>query len=239
MAKKTIPSNDLEDQFPSNSRFKKAEENLPVRNDREDLPNDEIVDNQENIKDPIAKAKIKKKRKKRKNTVFSFIYREGKEILLYLWEDVLIPGIKETVQSGLENGIEMMFNGPDEDYRGSRTRRRSGEPRIISYNDYFQSDSRKSRRMRPTRERRRTSKLDGISFEFIHEARQVLNHLKNIQEEYGCVSVSDYLEASGLTENIEAVDSVRGWDESIQRASISRTRDNDFIINLPRTISIS
>ena len=86
---------------------------------------------------------------------------------------------------------------------------------------------------------KRTNRLDGISFEFAPEAREVLNKLINLQEEYGAVSISDYLEEAGLHENIEPIDTVKGWRENIRRAKVKRTKDNDYVIEFPRAENIS
>lgn len=221
--------------FPPNS----IREKVPIRNNGgsslsiESEDEEEIQEVEEQIKKPRGRIK-----KRKRNTLFSFLFREGKEIVVYVWEEVFIPGIKEMFQTSLENGIDMIFNGPDEYEDRHGRRRRSGGPRIISYNDYFQDNSR-SRKSRRTPRPRKMSRIDGISFEFAAEARQVLSSLIDLQREYGSVSVSDYLEASGMSEAVQTMDTVRGWGEEIRRAKILKTKDNDYVIDLPKERNIS
>jgi hypothetical protein len=229
MAKRSTP------QYPSNS----LGVNIPVRNGRDTPEEEELIETEELEKEDLPERRPKARlKKKKRNTLFSFLFREGKDIVIYIWSEVFLPGVKEMIQSGLENGIDMAFNGTD-DYSGyGGKRNRSGGPRVISYNDYFNGSSRSKRNKRRTRPKR-ANRLDGITFEFPGEARQVLNTMIEAQDEYGVVSISDFLEAAGLHETIEPTDTVRGWGENISRAKIRKTNDNDFVIDFPRPENIS
>ena len=144
-----------------------------------------------------------------------------KEYMIY---DRIIPGVKEMLVSG----FEMVLFGD--------TRRRSRydtKASYVSYNKMY--GVRDSRRVRDTREDRRSTTLDleEYIFETKGEAIEVLDTLTELIDVYGQASVTDFYDAIGVTGNF--TDCNYGWTE-LGDAHIRRVRGGGYALDMPRPI---
>lgn len=144
-------------------------------------------------------------------------------------DDVIMPGIKgffsDTINSIIEAVCEIALNTKDIMIWGEKQSRKN---RKKSYSSIY--DQKRSGRKREERER---SALDyeDITFKSKIDAKDVLDQLKGLCEEYDCASVSDFYQSVGMDHTF--ADEKYGWT-NLNSAYISRDRDGRYILNLPK-----
>lgn len=138
------------------------------------------------------------------------------EVGTYVFWDVLIPAVKDTLQDIVTKGIEMLLFGTDDrSYRRTRdnTRRRSGP--IVQYGSHYSSTDRYERtaprRTEPLRSPGYNDRLSRVTFKYEKDARQVIEFLDELIQVYGSVSIADFYEAAGLASEIAYTDNSWGW----------------------------
>jgi hypothetical protein len=75
-------------------------------------------------------------------------------------------------------------------------------------------------------------RLDAISFVDGGEASDILLNLEAFIDQYGCVSVADFLELADLSEYIQYTDNGWGWYD-LSRAVVRTTRHGKYEIVFP------
>lgn len=139
----------------------------------------------------------------------------------YIFFDVLIPAVKDTISNVISNGVEMLLFGEPK----STGKRRDGA--YTSYSNYYSNKN----------ERRSIPKSTGshnfrdIILETRGEAEEVLSNLVDIVYDYGSASVSDLYDLVGITGNF--TDNKYGWTD-LSGCRVNRARGGGFIIDLPR-----
>ena len=149
-----------------------------------------------------------------------FVAEDASNVVDYIWMDVLIPTIKNTISDIITNGVDMMLWGA---VKGNK-RRPSNT--YVSYRDYSSRDRRDDR----TATRRSGYSFDDIVIPSRQEADEVLEKMDEIIDRYDIVSVSDYYDLVGETGNY--TDNKYGWS-SLRTAEVVRVRDG-YIIKLPK-----
>lgn len=169
----------------------------------------------------VVKGKVRRK-KKSSMTKFAdvFVAEDASNVVDYIWMDVLIPTIKNTISDIITNGVDMMLWGA---VKGNK-RRPSNT--YVSYRDYSSRDRRDDR----TATRRSGYSFDDIVIPSHQEADEVLEKMDEIIDRYDIVSVSDYYDLVGETGNY--TDNKYGWS-SLRTAEVVRVRDG-YIIKLPK-----
>lgn len=169
----------------------------------------------------VVKGKVRRK-KKSSMTKFAdvFVAEDASNVVDYIWMDVLIPTIKNTISDIITNGVDMMLWGA---VKGNK--RRSSNT-YVSYRDYSSRDRRDDR----TVTRRSRYSFDDIVIPSRQEADEVLEKMDEIIDRYDIVSVSDYYDLVGETGNY--TDNKYGWS-SLRTAEVVRVRDG-YIIKLPK-----
>ena len=169
----------------------------------------------------VVKGKVRRK-KKSSMTKFAdvFVAEDASNVVDYIWMDVLIPTIKNTISDIITNGVDMMLWGA---VKGNK--RRSSNT-YVSYRDYSSRDRRDDR----TVTRRYGYSFDDIVIHSRQEADEVLEKMDEIIDRYDIVSVSDYYDLVGETGNY--TDNKYGWS-SLRTAEVVRVRDG-YIIKLPK-----
>ena len=125
----------------------------------------------------------------------------------------------------------MLLYGGQRDDRRSTTRDRGRT--YVSYNRMYDRDDRRDRDRVRERNRNR-HEFDDIFLDSKAEAREVLNGLMDLVEDYGQASVEDFYDLVGL--DSQYTDSRWGWTD-LRNAYIENTR-RGWIIRLPRTVVI-
>lgn len=157
----------------------------------------------------------------------TFISEDVGDVKRYLFHDVLIPAMKNTLIEIFSGGSEMMFSGQ----RRSNNMRRSGGQSHVSYQNYSNNGRLDNRRERSDQNRTRHDFGD-IVLTNRGEAEAVLSCLVDLTIDYQQATVSDLYQLVGIQSNY--TDDKWGWFE-LSRASVSRARDG-YVLNLPRPV---
>lgn len=202
---------------PNSNRYKEAQKaNNPVEKRAEKV-----------VTGPV---KIKKKSEFRK-AAESFFAEDLKNIGAYVWKDIIIPTIKNTIADAIHDSVNMALG------TGRRGGSRSSADRV-SYSKYYdRSDYRdRDRDRRDPVEPRNRGMFDyeNISFDSRGEAEKVLAAMDGIMEQYNLVRVGDLYDLVGETGPYTAND--YGWT-NIRNAEVTRGRDG-YYIKMPRAIPI-
>lgn len=152
-----------------------------------------------------------------------FIAADIKTVLSCVAADVLIPAAKKLIYDVGSRTLDMVLYGES---RGGRS---GSSTDNISYRKYSDPRETRSRFDDTVRERPRFDS-DEIVFEFRGEAEKVLDHMIDIVNNYGIVSVSEMYELSNLTQPYTS--NRYGWT-SLRSADVVRVRDG-YVIRLPK-----
>lgn len=164
----------------------------------------------------------------------SFISDEVHDVKSYLVFDIMIPAIKRTFRSLVVNSLDMsLFGKPMGDDR--RSEQRGGSTYIAydraygggSRDDYSRSRSKSGGLTVGIRE------LDRVTFRNKEDAIDVLSYLYDTIEEYGVVSVADFLGAA----NVEITPIAHKWIwTNLQGSSVEECPDGSgYYIHFPKT----
>lgn len=162
----------------------------------------------------------------------SFFDMNGDQSLSdYVFNDVLMPAIKDTIADMVVGAIDMAFYGSTGGRRrpsrgGSRISRGSTE--VVSYDRF---GSRGARRAASGRERYDVS---NVVFSSRQEADQVLDVLMDYIDEYDIVTVGDFYEACGI--QTQATDFKYGWS-SLGAARIHPS-GRGYVLEMPRVEAV-
>ena len=167
----------------------------------------------------------------------------------YLRDEVLIPAFKDTIQSFVTNGIDMILFGETRRSSGRSVFRGSsysGGRKYTSYSRYSSPERRDSRLERSTSRHHRGeyarvpghhNRLTGIVFESEPEAEEVLVGLLDALEKYEVVSILDFYELAGIANLSEYTDDYWGW-ENLADSRIVRTKDG-WEIEFPKPVELT
>ena len=158
-----------------------------------------------------------------------FFNGDAKDVKSYIVFDVLVPSIKETINSIINKGTEMILFG--ESSRSSKKSSSGGT--YVSYGSPYRGDREK---LPSSNRNRMVRRFDDIKFETRGDAEQVLDILMELLSVYNQATVGDFYDAVGITpEWTEDVESY-GWTD-ISSARVSRIRDG-YILEMPRCIKL-
>lgn len=176
---------------------------------------------QKNIQ-PIVTSTVKTKRRSGWD-IFKeqFISEDKDKIKEYIFMDVLIPSIKNTIDDIVANSIHMLLFG------GSRKASNSAPATRVSYTAYYDSNKRNTPAPRSAAS---TYSYSDIILETRGEADAVLNEMNAIINRYHSAKVADLYDLVGLTGNY--TDNNYGWT-SLNSAEIIRQRDG-YLLKLPK-----
>lgn len=160
-----------------------------------------------------------------KKVLAEFLEQDANDIKEYVWKDVMIPTIKDT----LCNIVELLLFGSAS--RGRRGGSRGGNTERTNYSSYYYSNGRGGRDERRDRDERRAPRnINDIIFETRMDAEEVISTLEETLERYGSVSIADLYDACGVTG--EYTDNKWGW-KSGARFFVRRVRDG-YSIDMPK-----
>ena len=177
----------------------------------------------------VVTGVVKTKKKSELNKITrAFISDEAKDLKGYIFMDVLVPAIKNTIYDMVTNSLSMIF------FRGpNRTSKTSGVSNI-SYRSYY--DKRDGDRYCTDQPRTRTGyNYDDIVLESRMEAEEVITKMDELIDTYGMVSVADLYDLVGKTS--EYTDNKYGWT-NIRTAEVIRVRDG-YMLKLPKVTPIN
>lgn len=157
----------------------------------------------------------------------TFLSDESGGVGSYIFNDVLIPALKDTFVDMVEGAINMAFYGDTRHRSRSRSSISRGSIERIPYETSF--DSRSRRRSAPRGRAR--YEMDNLRFDSRADADTLLDTLTEYLDQYGSVSVGDVFESIDIP--TQANDFHYGWYE-LGGAHIRKARDGGYILELPR-----
>lgn len=160
-----------------------------------------------------------------------FISEDTANVKSYIFMDVLVPAIKDTVSTIVKDTIDITLFG---ETGGSSRGGRSGGGKI-AYHKYSYDGRRDDRRGYEPPQQRGRFDYDDIEFSSRGEAQLVLDQLRDIIEEYTFATVADMYDLAGL--NPPFTSNNYGWT-SLRTAELMRVRGGKYIIKLPKASAI-
>lgn len=157
----------------------------------------------------------------------TFLSDESGGVGSYIFNDVLIPALKDTFVDMVEGAINMAFYGDTRHRSRSRSSFSRGSIEHVPYDASF--DSRSRRRSAPRGRAR--YEMDNLRFDSRADADTLLDTLTEYLDQYGSVSVGDVFESIDIP--TQANDFHYGWYE-LGGAHIRKARDGGYILELPR-----
>lgn len=163
-------------------------------------------------------------RKKSLGKKFSetFLGDDINNVRSYIFFDVIIPAVKDTISNVVSNGIEMLLFGEP---------RRTGSKSNGSYTSYSNYYSKKEERRSTPSSRGTAHDFRDIILQTRGEAEEVLSNLVDIVYDYGSASVADMYDLVGITGNF--TDNKYGWTD-LSGCRVNRARGGGYIIDLPK-----
>ena len=197
-------------------------------------PNSHVYNEAKKEKELRAEKKVQKvvsgKVKTKKNEVRKFtnllISDDAANVKDYIFMDVLIPALKKAISDIVRDGIDMILYGES----GRSRRSSSGSSGYVSYRSYSDPRDDYRRSARPSDR----FNYEDLVFETRGQADIVLDHMNNIIDQYGFVTVADLYDLCDLTAPYTGND--YGWTR-LGSAEPIRTRDG-YILKLPRAVVI-
>ena len=184
-----------------------------------------------NKDEEVKRVKVEKvvkgvvKSKKKSGFLGTFLSGDLMDIRDYVFQDVLIPAIKNAVEDVVTNGISMLLNN-GETRKGNR---RSSASSRVSYRSYYEREENDRERDRSSRHDRGYS-YDDIILESRAEAEEVITRLDELIDVYGIASVADLYDLVGIRD--QHTDNKYGWTD-VRSATHTRVRDG-YLLKMPR-----
>lgn len=204
-------------------------ENLPSNSNK-------YRDRQKKEIKPVVKGEVKAHKKslgrKVTETVFNSDLKTAKS---HIVNDFIIPSIRDFIFDGLHDFIDTLFGG---DAGRSYSRRPSSISKTSYEKYYYKSGGGASKPSSNYVSSKSAYEVYDIIFDERGEAERVLDELRDILNEYPTVSVNDYYELVGKTNELgSSTDPDYGWTnlDRVNVTAIRRGRERGYIINLPRT----
>ena len=147
----------------------------------------------------------------------------------YLLFDVMVPAFKQTIQSLVNNAVDMLLFG------GSGPRNNNMPANRVSYRSYFDNQRGYSSPSYANRPRTATYNYEENVFASRGDAEAVFYRMQEIIDRYQVVRVADYLELSDRPSSY--VDNNYGWTD-LSTVRILRARNGGYYLDLPRPIAI-
>lgn len=156
----------------------------------------------------------------------TFLSDESGGVGSYIFNDVLIPALKDTFVDMVEGAINMAFYGDTRRRSHGRSNFSRSSIERVSYDDRFGN-----RRHRSAPRGRARYDMDNIRFKTRADADITLDTLTEYLDKYDSVSVGDVYESLGIP--TQANDFHYGWYE-LGGAHIRKSRDGGYVLEMPR-----
>jgi hypothetical protein len=187
-------------------------------------------------------AQVKKKSELQKLADL-FFYRDGKNVKSYIVTDVLVPSGKKALSDIAKNTVNMItdillnsismaiWGEPDRIGKGSSTASK------VSYQKYYDRYG-NSTQNDQSRQQVRTQSASGYSdivFQNRGDAEEVLDRMREMENNHYIITVADVYELSDIKDN-NYTNNKYGWTD-ISAAQIVSVREG-FMLRLPKPMQI-
>jgi hypothetical protein len=218
----------MADEFPGNSQRR-----LPAR-----PPEPEKKTPEKNIQKVVSGEVVQRKPSLGKRIKGVFLGGDSQSVKDYVILEVFVPALKDTIADAVTGGIERIVFG-DNVRPGRRGSRYAPGPannfnyagmsnRNVVPGAAFQNDPRNQL----SRQARSQHQFDEVVFPSRADAHAVLTQMFELLDQFEVVTVSDFLELSGISGNF--TDHKFGWTD-LRGVQAHRTRGGGFVLGLPPT----
>lgn len=184
----------------------------------------------EEPKAPIIKGVAKERQKSAgRQFVENFVNEDANTIKTHVLFDIVVPTLKDMISNGFQAALDMLLYGNVQERGNISSRGRRAGGGQTNYAAISQQKSNKKY------SEGRSQICNDILFEERADAVVVLDELNESIEKYGYVSCYDLYDAAGLSCDYTLKN--WGWYD-LGSATVIRTRDGDYVINLPKPLVI-
>lgn len=175
---------------------------------------------------------VTRKRPLGKRFAETFFGGDARSVTAYVFQDVLLPAAKDMIADAVSQAVERMIFGESRSHTRRAGRPGGGSSGYINYNRYSQDrDPRREEPRTISRRSRVVQEFDEVLLPTRVEADAVLERMDDIMERYGTATIADLYDLVGITGNY--TDEKYGWT-SLKHASVARTRNGMYVLDLPR-----
>lgn len=193
-----------------------AKANLPVS--PELYPSNSKTKKEKKVEKVIEGTVKTSKMPLRTKLAHTFLADDAEDVKGYIFFDVIVPEIKNTILDASHKALEMLFFG------SVSSSKKSGP-----YVNYSKSS------LSSTTPRRSVSKQPKDFREFEYgtrsDAEEVLINMQDLIDEYGFASIADLYDLCGVVGNW--TDNKYGWAD-LRSAKVSMKRGGGYVIDFPR-----
>lgn len=169
-----------------------------------------------------GKARVKKKSELHKFADI-FLAEDVSSVKSHVFNDVLVPGIKDLLSTMLKSGIDMLFGG------GSKRDSKSSVAGRVSYRSFY--DQRNDSVRTPVNTRSRFD-YDDIIFETKGEAEVVLDRMFELLDIYKSVTVADLYDLADISHDNYMAHKY-GWTD-LRGVYSERINGGGYVLKLPK-----
>lgn len=185
------------------------------------------------VKKVVKEKAVKRKKSGAKKVSEAILGEEPSNVRTYLFWDVLIPAIKDTLSDLVKRGIDALLFGDDKPRNINRDKNQSRyRYDNASYRNYATVS--KSTQQRPAYNHRAAQRFDDILFRDRSDAEHVLDSLVDLTLQYGIATVADFYQLSGVEDSY--IDQNFGWQD-LGRARVVGVRGG-YILDLPKPFRV-
>lgn len=164
-----------------------------------------------------------------------FVGENAKNAVVYVWQEVLVPGGRDLVFDVIRETVERRIYGDNRPMNRSSSRARHNSSNgFVSYNRYSgNNQNRNDRRDEPrsmSQRSRAAHNFDEIVLPTRVEAEEVVDRLFDLVSKYESATVADLYDLVGVSGNF--TDEKYGWVD-IRGAGVSRV-SNGYLLDLPK-----
>lgn len=220
-------------EFPGNAQRRVAPSQPPVaaQEPKAAVP-------EKKVEKVVSGEVIRRKTPLSKRIKSVFMGGDSQSVKDYVVLEVIIPAFKDTIADAVTGGIERMIFG--DSYRPSRRGSGRFSPggnnpfnyAAVSNRNAVPGRFREDPRVPLSRQARATHQFDEVIFPSRPDAEAVLSQMYELLEQFEIVTVSDFLELSGVSGNF--TDHKFGWTD-LRGVQAHRTRGGGYILGLPPT----
>ena len=179
---------------------------------------------------PVVKTPAKTKKNEVRKIADIFISEDIANVKNYIFMDVLVPAIKKAIYDIVTNGIDMFL------YGGSGKNRNNTSSSKVSYSKYYDQKSNNNNYRGSENVRTNNGfEYDDIIFNNRGEAEAAKQQMYDAIAKYGMVTVADLYDMAYLTAPYTS--HKYGWI-GLGNVEVIRTRDNGYMLKLPRAVPL-
>ena len=219
MARVEFNPGDKANKYPSNSNNHKAKE--------------EAVAHPPVVKPVITSGASVRKKGIIAKVFGSFISEDVDDIGSYLFKDVIVPAVQDTLVNSIKDTADMLFYG--EARSANNSRRRNNNYTVYSKGGKTQSTQSTQSRQQPTANNRAMHRFDSLEFDDYGSAKDVIDSLNDYIFEYESATVGTFYDFASVSHSWTDVSF--GWYD-VSMVKPRRIRNGNWVLDLPKPVPL-